>query len=332
MLGMQSGRECSAGALHIERCAGGGNNQVYIVTCSGETLLAKKYFTHPADGRNRLDSEYRFLQYAHSVGIECVPRPIARDDELHVALYEYVDGRKLAPDEIDDEAVDQAVSFYRQLNMPHARATADLPFASEAAFSIRSILSRAHERVERLAAISPSDPVDREAQGLAGEIQSCWRSIKERVLEEVTREGLDADAELSAAERCISPSDFGFHNALLGKTGKLHFIDFEYAGWDDPAKTYCDFVSQPAVPVSSARGAGLLHEWSECRAGAERMRIRVRLLMPVFRMRWCCIMMNDFLPASAARRRFADDSVDIRSRKRVQLESARRCLQELQRG
>ncbi len=34
----------------------------------------------------------------------------------------------------------------------------------------------------------------------------------------------------------VSPSDFGFHNALLDDGGAISFLDFEYSGRDDPAK------------------------------------------------------------------------------------------------
>ena len=63
------------------------------------------------------------------------------------------------------------------------------------------------------------------------------------------REAVEADQPLDPAERCLSPSDFGFHNAILANDGRLRFIDFEYAGWDDPSKLICDFFCQPAVPA-----------------------------------------------------------------------------------
>ena len=40
----------------------------------------------------------------------------------------------------------------------------------------------------------------------------------------------------------FSPSDFGFHNALLKDNGKLCFLDFEYFGRDDPVKLMADFI------------------------------------------------------------------------------------------
>ena len=42
----------------------------------------------------------------------------------------------------------------------------------------------------------------------------------------------------------MSPSDFGFHN-VIKKDDFLYFIDFEYAGLDDPVKLICDFYCQP---------------------------------------------------------------------------------------
>ena len=50
--------------------------------------------------------------------------------------------------------------------------------------------------------------------------------------------------------RCISPSDFGFHNAIKTLDG-VKFIDFEFAGWDDPCKALIDFMLQPKVPITA---------------------------------------------------------------------------------
>ena len=59
----------------------------------------------------------------------------------------------------------------------------------------------------------------------------------------------DLPRKVAKEEKSLSPSDFGFHNMLIDKNGRLRFIDFEYAGWDDPAKIICDFFCQPKFPV-----------------------------------------------------------------------------------
>ena len=52
-----------------------------------------------------------------------------------------------------------------------------------------------------------------------------WLSIREEVLAASSAASLDPTARLDADQRCISPSDFGFHNALLQPDGRLKFLD-----------------------------------------------------------------------------------------------------------
>jgi hypothetical protein len=56
------------------------------------------------------------------------------------------------------------------------------------------------------------------------------------------------------------------------------------------------------------------------------LRQRAVLLLPVLRVKWCCIMLNEFLPDAARRRNFADPGRDDDGRKRLQLNKARRAL------
>jgi Ser/Thr protein kinase RdoA (MazF antagonist) len=51
----------------------------------------------------------------------------------------------------------------------------------------------------------------------------------------------------------------------------------------------------------------------------------------VYRLKWCCIMLNDFLPAGNDRRRFAAP-VDEMERKWKQLEKARTSAEQLVHG
>jgi hypothetical protein len=55
-------------------------------------------------------------------------------------------------------------------------------------------------------------------------------------------------------------------------------------------------------------------------------RQRVDLLLPVYRLKWCCILLNDFLPEGGERRRFAGRQGDPVQRKAEQLEKARRVM------
>ena len=61
--------------------------------------------------------------------------------------------------------------------------------------------------------------------------------------------GFDPSNEIPTNARTLSPSDFGFHNTLRRPDGELAFLDFEYFGWDDPAKTITDFLLHPGMQL-----------------------------------------------------------------------------------
>ena len=307
--------------LRITPFAASGNNRVFEIAAGDRRYAAKVYFRHPADGRDRLHSEYSFLTCATRAGIRCVPAPVASDIRHGIGIYEYLEGRKLGAAEIDADCVGQAARFILQLNQPAMHeAAGELPKASEACFSIAEHFAMVDGRIARLAGISTADALDREAGEFTRALAARWQVAKGRILRDAKAAGIAPAAVLD--ERCISPSDFGFHNALATPDRGLYFIDFEYAGWDDPAKLVGDFFSHPAVPVDAAHLDRFLDIVTGYSARPSALAARARILLPVFQAKWCCIILNEFLPEAARRRRFADPGHDASARKRAQLAKA----------
>jgi hypothetical protein len=56
--------------------------------------------------------------------------------------------------------------------------------------------------------------------------------------------------------------------------------------------------------------------------GDDDLEKRVALLLPVYQTKWCCIMLNDFLPAGNQRRAFSNPDARDESRWDKQLEKA----------
>lgn len=305
--------------LDISAVAGGGNNRVYAVHTRDSTCLAKIYYSNPDDPRDRLGTEYAFLSYARKAGIDCVPEPIFCSPRNNIGLYEFVEGRKLTSAELNRELIMQAASFLRQLNAGENRDRG-LPTASEGCFSLAQHFSLVDRRIERLQGIPADSKTDREAGAFVEAIRNAWRRIRG----EIAGKSDSLSADLDLEDRCISPSDFGFHNALLRSSGAVCFIDFEYAGWDDPAKAIGDFFSQPAVPVPLEHFDAFVSESLGYSKNGEALAARARLLLPMFQIKWCCIMLNEFLPDAARRRRFANPAMDPEQGKRLQLEKAQR--------
>ena len=163
---------------------------------------------------------------------------------------------------------------------------------------------------------------------------SCWVAggisgmLAVAVVKRSRRRGPRMDIEIPRGDRCLSPSDFGFHNALLAGDGRLRFIDFEYAGWDDPAKMVCDFFWQPGIPVPLHFFDLVVQRVAQFFSDAA-LPARIGLLLPVYQVKWCCILLNDFLPLGRRRRSFAGGTAAQQEQRARQLQKARQALQNL---
>lgn len=303
----------------VTPCALGGNNRIYRVETTAGVFAAKQYFRHESDPRDRLAAEYAFLNYASTAVPGITPHPFACNQELGIALYEFVDGRRFQSGEISAAQVEAAVRFFRALNAPPLRSTAILPDASEACFSVSSHLGLIGSRIDRLLEVFPQSDIDSEALSFFRKLGGFWQRLSDSIRIDASRDNLDLDMPLAPEQRCISPSDFGFHNALAEANGSIRFLDFEYAGWDDPAKTVGDFFAQLAVPVPTDFFGYFVAEIMQDFPDAEQFALRSRLLKPAYQIKWCCIALNVFLPVHLARRAFANPDLDETALKQAQL-------------
>jgi hypothetical protein len=310
-------------------CSFGGNNRIYRIDTTAGVFAAKQYFRHEGDTRDRLAAEYAFLDYANVAASGMTPRPFARNPELGIALYEFIEGRRIKPGEIGAEQVDGAIKFFRDLNAPQWLAAAKLPIASEACFSISEHLALIQERIDRLLAVLPQSNIDNQALAVFGHLAEVWQRLETNIRVDANHYHLSFDRSLPAEQRCISPSDFGFHNALAEPNGNTRFLDFEYAGWDDPAKTAGDFFAQLAIPVPSNFFEHFVTKIMQDFPDAERQAHRATLLRPAYQIKWCCIALNVFLPVNLARRKFADPDLDEATLKQSQLGKAQQILNSL---
>lgn len=318
-------------ACRIQSLARGGNNKTWRVDClDGHSYVAKLYFRHPDDTRDRLAAEYEFLRYAYALAPGHVPEPIACDDSEGAALFRFVPGHVFRPSDIGGQEVSAAAAFFAAIN-PRDRFErgALLPVASEACFSIVDHVALVGRRVEKLHEVLVDESTVPDAQKFINLLKCRWDSMKYELLDAAMAYGLEPERPLPRDQHCISPSDFGFHNALRSDSGEVCFLDFEYAGWDDPAKMVGDFFSQLAVPVPVALFDSFVLVALDKFTDAKMLIQRAHLLRSVYQVKWCCIALNVFLPVHLERRKFADPALDERSLKQAQLAKAITLFQSL---
>lgn len=313
----------------IEPLPGGGNNRVLRVVRGGVARVAKLYFAHPGDPRDRLGAEFGMLAFLWRHGVRCLPEPLAADPAARIGLYGLVAGAPLAPGAVSGRDVAALGDLLRTMwRLRGAAGAAALPSSSEACFTLQAYLDRVARRLARVRTaleLERPDDLEREAAILVRDgVAPVWAEAQDFVAAGAARAGVGLTDELPAAERTLSPDDHGFHNALRVADGSLVFLDFEYAGWDDPAQMLGNACLQPAVPLPAAARPGFLRGLLGELGGA-RPAERLKLVYPVLALKWALIMLNEFVPLDRERRAFA--RTDPRGRRAAQLAKARRQLE-----
>ncbi len=303
-------RDLNKEALTFEKLKGGRNSQVFRVDCAdGSTFAAKAYFQ---DNRDRMGREFRALEFLKKEGVREVAAPLAADETRRVAIHEFIHGK---PPRIGGDEIDRAVRFLGELKrIADSARPAHFPPASEACFSIGEILQNIDGRLARLLEASAAEPE------LADFLRNDLLPFRK-----AAGKGVPADSEIPLSGRTLSPSDFGFHNALQRADGGLVFLDFEYFGWDDPAKTIVDFLLHPAMRLPPPLKARFLSGMLSAFASIPGLGERARAVYPLFGIKWCAILLNEFTLEHMARRCFADSAAGAWSGA-AQLEKARRML------
>lgn len=315
--------------LRVEPTEGGRNNRAYRVSVEGQIFFLKRYYRSPFDPRDRFRSETLFLQFCEKTGIRNVPRLVAADPNEGLALLEWIDGVRLSKESLRQADVDAALRFLSELNQHRQHPVArHLPRAADMRDSARGHIELVEQRVQRLSTIQPATEESQRAIAVVrSRLLPFWERVKRSV---ASAEHESALAPLPDRHLVLSPSDFGFHNALRRPDGALVFVDFEYAGWDDPAKTFADFFLQPAIPPPRHRMPDALEVINLAAETPPGFALRAKRLYPVFGVKWCCILMNEFLPEHAARRGFAQPGLNAESRRREQIARLEQLLTDLE--
>jgi hypothetical protein len=296
-----------AGPVTIESLDGGRNSRVYRLIVPDGVYAFKTYFRHASDSRARMEAEFEGLSFLWENGERAIPHPIAAGAEQACAVYEWIDGSRISSTEVTAADVRAAIAFLVRLRSLKSRPGAPaLRPASEACFSARALTDCLRARMEPLLARTDDSELSEFLQQNlvpAMESASVWSG---------RRLGRVFDHDLPPADRTLSPSDFGFHNALRRSDNSLVFLDFEYFGWDDPVKMICDFLLHPGMTLPSTHkqlfAASILQEFPEAAA-------RIDAFYPLFGLKWCLILLNEFLPEHILRRKFAgmtDGELELR--------------------
>ncbi|MBQ4846329.1 aminoglycoside phosphotransferase family protein [Pseudoalteromonas sp. MMG005] len=268
----------------------GANNLGYRVYTDNAQWFLKLFNSNSMHSSYKQQNEFLFTQALYQSGIHNIAKPIAINEKMHASLFSYIDG--VGIDRASSENVNAAINFIKSIN--ECSLLTPLNTASESPDTLQGfadiVASRLHifelqefgQEKLNVDFLQTLSVVRERLKKIQSQLPVHWRHTLERNI--------------------VSPSDFGFHNALFCEP-EYYFIDFEYAGIDTPWKTFSDFFAQPSIPVDIKYAKALLS-----------LNIfRPLLISPndtlkVFELtllKWCLIMLNEFLPEVQVRRVFS---------------------------
>ncbi len=276
---------CNEKVMEVSRASRGANSEVFCVTTdSGRKFAAKFYPDLNTDSRPRLEREIAACNLLEHLNF--TPKAVSWQMDLNLGLFEWIEGKK--PDSSSPKAIQSALEFIKSLKALYDASDRQFPAASEACLSIADLAAQIESRLLMLERI--------EHQKLQDFLRLCLRPLWKEILS-VQRQQMSTDAArqtLPLNKQTLSPSDFGFHNAIEQEEEKIMFYDLEYFGRDDPVKLISDFLWHPGMnltPVNKERWTqGALEIFTD----DINLVSRLRATWGHYGMRWALIILNRF--------------------------------------
>jgi len=316
---------CNQPVSSVCPVCGGGNNRLYRVETAEGSFALKAYPPLESGAHDRLRAEFDGLKFLRDAQMGCVPAAIAYNAERRHALYQWIDGEAASqPEEKDFEAAARFAAKLRELASEAVEGI--IGHAAEACLSGRELTAQIKNRYLRLCEVVTAEP-DLE-RFLEQDFRPFCAAAIDQAMSGYARAGWNVNADISLSKRTLSPSDFGFHNALRRPDGEMVFLDFEYFGWDDPVRLVADFVLHPGMALDRASCTTFAAMVLPVFSADDGFRERLDYLYPLVGLRWCMILLNEYLPERWAGRAFAG-ATDRDAAKERQLSKARDLLTRL---
>ena len=285
-------RDLLGSEVKVSPLSGGANNHLFSCRSPEGELVIKRYREQNFGAEvSRRQAEITFLKHAFQTAPEFVPKLLAVHDSYEMIAISRINGDAYpAGASVIDSDVEAAIRFYRQVNEDKELITRYPIAAREGYLAISEHLAHIDQRLLALSADHVPADTRRAARTAIDAVKRRFDVAKEASLRSIaTGEVTD---QLPPENAQLSPGDFGFHNALR-RGGTPVFIDFEYAGSDDPAKTAADFFLQPKVPISSALFEEVVAAMAiSLPVGA--LKTRSRLLGRLLSVKWLTIILAPF--------------------------------------
>ena len=291
----------STQVLGVSKLNNGGNGGVYRLSFLDRADVKLKIY--PVDSNHdRLFSDVMVARGIAAVESHSIASLIAHDSKLGVGIYEWIEGEPVTL--VTQADLESSLSFLVLLNsLRNSEYFSNAPLASAACFSGLDIEYQIDNRIQQFSSARLSNP---ELDTFFCDALLPAREFLLRHARENWPCETGYEFPMAKAQRVLSPSDFGFHNAIRCASGNIIFTDFEYFGFDDPVKLMCDFCFHPGMNLSVKQKSFWLR--GALNIYGVNVTNKLTVCRPLYGLIWCLILLNDFRSDIWERRMMADES------------------------
>ena len=277
----------------------GGNSSVWKVDLENNYPLTIKFYHNDLLHNDRRKVEKFALEAMWQYGIKNIPKMMATDNIIEASIFKHLEAGVIS--DLDIRKLDEIVAFIEKLKDVKKGVGENFPLASAACLCGEDIVEQIDSRLLNLQqAIS----IDQDLNSFINKEFNPFCDLLTEWAKSNWPDNNKFNEPLEFNKQILTPSDLGVHNMLENDNGDIFFIDFEYFGLDDPAKTVSDFLWQPKNNINDELGNiwvnNMINLFSEEDPDFTR---RLAISWPLYGLCWCLIMLNEFRDINWSRRK-----------------------------
>lgn len=268
----------------------GRNNKVFLLKKEKQKLIAKKYKKGFTTKYSRFLTEKTFLNFLNKKKIKIIPKIISVDKENEIIFFNFIKGYSIKRP--NKKQLKECLKFLVKINYSTNYKKFKFQLASDACLSIKDHINTCESRIRKLTS------KHKKKKNL--EHRKIFEFLENKIIPEFEKLKYETNIKFSKSQilkkikkedLILSPSDFGFHN-IISKNRKLYFIDFEYAGWDDPNKLLCDFFLNPDYFISDKNKKYFLSNFIRFFKKKISNLSKFNLILKFHFLKWVCVIIN----------------------------------------
>jgi Ser/Thr protein kinase RdoA (MazF antagonist) len=304
---------------------GGRNNRLFLVEMADARRFVAKFYHQ--DRWDRLGHEFQSLSFLNNTGVQSVPQAYLRSDAFVYGVYSFEPGAPKPAEHFQEAELVKAAELAARLHdatMKQSLAE-EVPTAIGAAFSIAEQLQVIDARLRDFESFATGALADPDIRAIHRQLD--LRAAIAALLARGTGE-LDNDTLTTSVSRSqwrLNTTDFGPHNLLVAEDGRITAIDFEGAGWDDPARLVMVFVSHASTEsLSPTQTRCFLAAYADARGLSQAEVERFERIGWLCDVEWVAIYATALTAEAVAAKQLADPDFDPQRHRREVLAKLKR--------